>query len=132
MHAPIIPYVSILTAAIVLAMQVLLMAPVIWLRRTGKTSLGDGGRPELEAAIRRHGNLAENGAIFVVALALLEMSGGRVVVPAAIFVAARLCHAIGLSLPSKSNIFRTLGIVGTVGVGLVLAARLAMVALRGL
>ena len=83
-------------------------------------------------AARRHGNFAENAAIFVAALALFELLGGgreTVEIFAAIFIVGRLSHAIGLSMKNTVNVFRVVGIVATIGVGLTLGVRLVMISL---
>jgi uncharacterized protein len=96
------------------------------------TSLGDGGKPELTRAIRRHGNIAENAGVFIAGLTLLELSGKA---PSVLFwlcvafVVVRLFHAAGLSRENTANPLRTIGGVGTYLVGLVLGAMLIWVAL---
>jgi uncharacterized membrane protein YecN with MAPEG domain len=47
----------------------------------------------------------------------------------AIFVLARVSHAIGLTLPKTVNGFRLVGIVATVAVGMVLGMRLIRIGL---
>ncbi len=131
MHAiPAPPVISALTAGVLIIVQMLLVLLVVMQRRKNKTSLGDGN-PDVLRAARRHGNFAENAAIFVVAAALLEMLGAErqgMEILCGIFVAGRLSHAIGLSMKETVNPFRVLGIVATVGVGVVLGVRLVMVA----
>lgn len=126
------PYVSAITAAILIVMQMALMFSVVRTRWRVRQSLGDGGNPEMLLAIRRHGNLAENAAIFVAGFALLEMMGaGRigVAILCAVFVLARISHVIGLSMPGKTvNRLRVAGTAGTTFVGLALASRLIFAA----
>jgi uncharacterized membrane protein YecN with MAPEG domain len=43
---------------------------------------------------------------------------------AAVFVAGRLSHALGLSMPKSVNVFRTLGTAATVVAAVALAIRL--------
>ena len=127
-----LPIVSGLTAGILIAIQMVLMLGVIFSRRKYRQSLSDGSHPGLLRAMRRHGNFAENAAIFIAGLTLLELMGAsrrEVEVIAAIFVAGRLSHAIGLSLPKTVNIFRTLGATATVLIGFTLGVRLVSMAL---
>jgi len=78
-------------------------------------------------AIRRHGNFAENAALFIAGFTLLELADGHgpaLEIMCAVFVLARISHAIGLSMPTTVNRFRLAGIVATVAVGMVLGVRL--------
>jgi uncharacterized membrane protein YecN with MAPEG domain len=126
------PVVSAIAAGVLIIIQMALLLTVVVARRRGKQSLGDGGDANVLRAMRRHGNFAENAAIFVVALALFEMIGGErptAEIYAGIFIAGRLAHAVGLSLQNTRNLPRVLGILATVGVGVVLGARLVMLGL---
>jgi uncharacterized membrane protein YecN with MAPEG domain len=98
------PFVTALTAGILLGMQTALMLDVVATRRRSRQSLGDGGHDGLLRAIRRHGNLAENAAIFIAGSALLELTGGPraiVAVMCAAFVVGRVSHAVGLSMKGR-------------------------------
>lgn len=126
------PVISAVTAAILIIMQLALMLGVVIARRRNKQSLGDGGHPELLRAMRRHGNFAENAAIFIAGFTLLELLGGdrsALIILCAAFVLGRISHAVGLSLEKSVNPFRTGGAVVTVIVGLALASRLLLTAL---
>ena len=127
------PFVSALTAGILVIMQMALMFSVVLARRHNRQSLGDGGQPGMLLAIRRHGNFAENAALFVAGFALLElMGGGRIglAIMCAAFVLARISHVIGLSMPRKTvNPLRVGGVVVTVFVGITLGVRLIRAAL---
>lgn len=101
-----IPIISAGLAGILLVLQQFLMLSA-GLRRakTGK-GVGHDGDPNLERLVRRHGNLAENAALFVVVLALLETLGTNstiVLSLAGIFLAARLLHMAGFSKLSGSH-----------------------------
>jgi uncharacterized protein len=125
------PAVSAITAAILIIMQISLMFSVVFARRRNRQSLGDGGHHELLVAIRRHGNLAENAALFVAGFALLElMGGGRAVLAilCAAFVLGRISHAIGLSMAKPVNPFRAGGVILTAIVGVALGVRLLLAA----
>jgi hypothetical protein len=129
------PVVTALTAGILIIMQMGLLFAVVRARRRGRQSLGDGGNAGLLMAIRRHGNLAENAALFVAGFALLEISGGNRVwlaVMCAAFVLARISHAIGLSMRNTVNPFRIFGTAATVIVGMVLGVSLLRFALTHL
>jgi uncharacterized protein len=126
MHLPVI---SAIAAGVVLIGQMALLFAVVTIRRSARQSLGDGGDPRLIRAVRRHGNYAENAAIFLVGLALLEMLGAArpfVVALAAIFVAGRVAHAVGLSMERTVNPWRVAGVFATVGVGVAMGLRLVL------
>lgn len=126
------PVVSVVTAGLLIIIQMALVLSVAFVRRRDKQSLGDGGNAVLLRATRRHGNFAENAAIFVIALALFELIGGErqtAVIYAGIFIVGRIAHAVGLSMKNTANLPRVLGIVLTVGVGIVLGVRLVMLGL---
>jgi len=123
------PVVTAVTAGVLIILQMLLLFAVVGVRRRVGQSLGDGGSDEVLRASRRHGNFAENAAIFIVALALVEMLGaGRQLVEllAGLFVLARISHAIGLSMHKTVNPLRVIGVIVTVGVGVTLGVRLIM------
>ncbi|HEY0801344.1 MAG TPA: MAPEG family protein [Steroidobacteraceae bacterium] len=129
------PIISALTAAILIVMQIALMTGVILARRRNWQSLGDRGHKDLLISIRRHGNFAENAALFIAGFTLLEILGdNRVVLEilCAAFALARISHAIGLSTGNTVNPFRFTGIGATITVGLVLAERLVRVAISQL
>jgi uncharacterized membrane protein YecN with MAPEG domain len=126
------PTVSALTAGILIVMQMALMVGVILARRRNQQSLGDGGKQNVLRAIRRHGNFAENAALFVAGFALLEMTGGNrasLEILCVVFVLGRTSHAIGLSMANTLNWFRFAGIGATIVVGASLGVRLVQIAL---
>lgn len=89
------PIISAGLAGILLILQQILMLSAGMYRGKHRIGVGHEGDPTLERLVRRHGNLAENAAIFVVALALLEIlgtTGDTVLSLAGIFLAARLLH----------------------------------------
>jgi uncharacterized membrane protein YecN with MAPEG domain len=125
------PIVTAATAGVLILLQSALSFAVTLVRRRVKQSLGDGGNPELLAAVRRHGNLAENAALFIAGLGLLEMLGGaRLFVEslAGLFILARISHAIGLSMKPPLNPLRIAGVIVTIGVGVTLGWRLLTLA----
>jgi uncharacterized membrane protein YecN with MAPEG domain len=126
------PIVSALTAGILIAMQMALMVGVILARRRNRQSLGDGGKQNVLQAVRRHGNFAENAALFVAGFALLEMMGGNrasLEILCVVFVLGRISHAIGLSMANALNWFRFAGIGATIVAGVSLGVRLVQIAL---
>jgi uncharacterized membrane protein YecN with MAPEG domain len=121
------PYVTAITAGVLVLMQTALMLGVVAARRRNRQSLGDGGQADLVRAIRRHGNLAENAALFVAGFALFELTGGSrrvLVVLCTTFVVGRVSHAIGLSMKNTYNRARVGGVVLTGIVGVTLGWRL--------
>jgi uncharacterized membrane protein YecN with MAPEG domain len=128
------PLISIFSAGILIIMQMALMLSVVLVRRRARQSLGDGGDHALQQAIRRHGNFAENAAIFVVGAALLELVGGNrtgISILCAIFILGRISHAIGLSMKKTANLPRTMGVVLTAIAGFTLGVRLLGLAVSG-
>ena len=126
-----VPAVSALTAGVLIILQMFLLLTVVFARRGNQQSLGDGGNADMLRSIRRHGNLAENAAIFVICAALLEMLGENrmtVEILCAAFVLGRLSHAIGLSFGRSVNIFRFLGATTTVIVGIAVGVQLIRIA----
>ena len=88
----------IYTGALALLFAVLSTLTAIGRGQTG-TPLGDGGNPMLALRIRRFGNLAEYGAMALLALLLLELTGtGRVWLHAygVCLLAVRLLHPLVL------------------------------------
>ena len=121
------PYITTITAGVVLLMQIILAITVSAARGKYDTSVGDGGKDEMLRAVRRHGNLAENAAIFLLGFALLELSElntWHLIGLSVAFVIIRVLHAVGLSRANTNNVLRLLGGAGTYLVGLVLGGTL--------
>ncbi|MDY0748452.1 MAPEG family protein [Paucibacter sp. R3-3] len=126
------PYITALTTALVLLLQIVLAFAVSGGRGKLGTWIGDGGHASLQRATRRHANLAENAGLFMVGFALLELSRFSprlLVVLCAAFVVARLLHAAGLSRENTGNLLRIAGGVGTYLIGFVLAGALGWAAI---
>jgi len=69
-------------------------------RRKGRVGLGTGGNPDLERAVRVHGNFAEYVPLFLVLLLVAELGGAAAWLLHAlggVFLASRIAHAYGLS-----------------------------------
>jgi uncharacterized protein len=130
-----LPVISAITAGVLIISQMGLMLAVALTRIRTRRSLGEGADAALLARVRRHGNFAENAAIFVVSLALLEMLGGgrpSLVALAALFVAGRVLHAVGLSMQKTSNIWRVTGVVATVAAAIGVGTQLVTLGLSHL
>lgn len=111
------PIIAAQTAAILAILQAVLMFRTGNYRRAHGISLGDGGNDALLRRIRAHGNLAENAAIVLLLLALVEGTGaaGAAVCGFAIFfTVARFSHAFAISVEKSPIIFRVIGAAGTV------------------
>src|SRR5215469_3689604 len=112
------PHITAATAIVLGVLQMFLLLRTARGRGQFQTGLGDGGNEQLLKRIRAHGNLAENAPLFLILLGLTEMTGQWApVVPiyAAIFIVARLSHALGLSISAGVTIFRLFGVLATVG-----------------
>ena len=121
-----LPVISAISAGVLIIGQMGLMLTTAFRRRATKQALGDGDAA-MQRTIRRHGNYAENAAIFVASLALLEMMGAArpfVIGLAALFIVGRLLHAIGLSRPNTVNAWRIAGVFATVTIAVVMGVRL--------
>ncbi len=126
--------ISSLYAAMLALLIVWLSLRVIKLRQEKKVRLGDGGEPELQAAIRAQGNATEYVPISLILLVLLELSGAHVALlhfgGVAVLV-GRILHARGLL--TESLRYRILGMQVTIFTLIGLAvANLAYVVYSGL
>jgi len=125
------PVVAAITGGILIILQAILMFAAANQRRQHGPSLGEASDPAMIRAVRRHGNLAENAGIFVACVALLEMLGGSrywVEILCAVFVVARLSHALGLSMQNTNNAFRIAGVIMTAVAAIAVGIRLIWVA----
>mgnify|MGYP001550457443 CR=1 FL=1 len=106
---------SALYIAIAVFMQFALTMNVVRLRRRHKVAIGDGDYPELQRAIRMHGNFIETVPIALLCLSVYE----NVVMPpfwtvhalGMMLIISRLMHVI--SLKTRLPLLRVLGMVGT-------------------
>lgn len=139
-----VPIISALVAAALIVLQQALMITVGLHRAKAGIGVGVGEDAHLERKVRRHGNLAENSALFIVTLALAELCGApRVAVMGfgIVFVFARFSHALGFSALSGSHIggkgskafpvLRAMGAFGTFFTGIGLGLFLAVTLVRG-
>jgi uncharacterized membrane protein YecN with MAPEG domain len=87
--------------AILAVLFVALSLRVIFSRRTGGTSLGDGGDDRLLRRIRVHGNFAEYVPLALLLMALVELRGlpgSYLHIMGLLLTSGRLLHAYGVSL----------------------------------
>lgn len=132
-----IPIISALVSAILIILQQFLMIATGIHRARSSIAIGINEDKDLERKVRRHGNLAENAALYIVTLALTELAGapkGIIVAFGTVFIIARFSHALGFSSlvgshQAKGNpIFvamRVLGAFGTFFSGVALGGYLA-------
>ena len=88
--------ITAIYAAILTFVYVKLTLNVISLRRENEVSLGDGGRDDLQQAIRSHGNFAEYVPLGLILLACLEANRIHwtiVLLLGGLFTAGRLYYA---------------------------------------
>lgn len=105
------PVITALYGALNALFNIFLANQVSALRRKHKVGLGAGDQPELEVAIRAHGNNAEFLPLALVMMLLAEMCGGKgwlLHLYGGGLLFARVAHWIGL--PRKApNLFRVGG-----------------------
>lgn len=123
-----LPYTAATVAAILIILQQILMMIAGTYRAKVSVGVGTGDDKDLERKVRRHGNLAENAAIFVIVLSLTEgLFGSSTVITVfgTVFVIARLSHAAAFASlagshgqENASKIFPILRVIGALGTGL--------------
>lgn len=124
------PVVTLVVAGLHGLLLLVLLLPIVKLRRGRKVGIGDGGDRELMRRIRVHANFVEYVPMLLVLLALLELGGldRRVVgVLGTLLFAGRLLHARGLGRSEGYSKGRYWGTLATWSV--LLAASLAAIAL---
>ncbi len=99
-------------------------------------AFGDQGDAKLISACRSHANLAEHAPIVILMVGVLELAhaaplGLKAV--AALFLASRILHVIGLYAPvdTKPPLPRSLGVIGTWLTMVVLAGWCLLLATQG-
>ena len=126
---PLLTFPAITTGlcACLLILQQSLLLNVGMHRGATGVGVGSNGDEHLERKARRHANLAENSAIFVLGLAFLEMSSvswAIIMAFAIVFGASRLFHAIafmsltGSHRPLPGNPFVVARMIGAFGTAL--------------
>jgi len=119
-----LPTITLFYAGVLGLLAIVLAFGAGSIRGKHRISIGDGGRPELHAAMRRHANFIEWVPYILILLGLLEMHqvgatalhamGGSLVV-------CRVLHAIGLKPDTIESIPRLIGAAGTAIIMLVAA-----------
>lgn len=107
------PIVTAVAAGLSGLLIVLLALRVVFLRRRYRIGIGADGAPELNRAVRVHGNALENLPISLILLLIAELAGvlstTLLAVVAAVIVIARLLHAWGLSHSEGASNGRFIG-----------------------
>ncbi|MEO0982633.1 MAG: MAPEG family protein [Pseudomonadota bacterium] len=101
-----------LYTALTVLILVVLSTRIGLIRAKTGTSINDGGDQELALRIRQHGNLTENAAITLLAIAIVEYNGApdwAVHALGAVFVISRILHPIGLKADNAMHPLRGLG-----------------------
>ena len=119
--------ITAIYAALQALLAIALVVPVGRLRASTDVSLGAGGNPQLETAIRRHANWTEHVPIALLLMALLELNGGS---PGLLhglgvtLLVARVLHPLGLDPTTMRRPLRGIGAFATLLVTLVAAIAL--------
>lgn len=119
-----VPFVVPFYAAIFALLYLGLTVRVIALRNTKRVSLGSGGDPALERAIRIHANFIEYVPLALILLIAMEMQRRSIYVLhilCLLLLVGRICHFLALSRENTANPLRGAGVGLTVLV-LVVAA----------
>lgn len=104
------------------------------IRGTEGISVGDGGRPDLLLAMRRHANFVEYVPYFMIMFAALELNGAGAVLLNGLglgMLVARTCHAIGIKADTIQSPLRGIGAGGTFLLSLIAAGVLFYQFLQG-
>ncbi|MEM1053381.1 MAG: MAPEG family protein [Pseudomonadota bacterium] len=121
------PIVTATAAGAIIILQQILMLSTGTHRFKTNIGVGVAEDRHLERKMRRHGNLAENSAIYLLVLAFAELynSGSTAItVFAVLFVVSRAAHALGfMSLAGShvaegSKLFPTMRAIGAFGTAL--------------
>lgn len=107
--------VTLTIAAACAVLALWLAIRVSQVRFAEKVSMGDGGRPLMTARMRAHANFAEHAPFVLILMALVELADGSrtgLWVIGALFVAARIAHALGMERPAP-NPWRAGGAIAT-------------------
>jgi uncharacterized membrane protein YecN with MAPEG domain len=107
---------------------------VITLRRSRRVTLGDGGDPALQRAIRGQANFAEYVPLALLLLAILELSRFSIYLIHALGIAlliARLMHGYAFAFTAESKLGRSWGALLTFLVILIEAVLCLYQAYRG-
>jgi uncharacterized membrane protein YecN with MAPEG domain len=92
------------------------------IRGSSGISIGDGGRPDLLLAMRRHANFVEYVPFFMTMFAVLELNGAPPMFLHSIgslMIVARVLHAVGIKADTIQSLPRGIGAGGTLLLSLV-------------
>ena len=101
------PIYAALLGGALLCLQIILMLTVGTYRSNSGKGVGVADDMKLERLVRRHGNLAENAAIFIIVFALYEMLFGQTWIALTlgiVFFLARSLHALAFTSISGSHL----------------------------
>ncbi|MES2135930.1 MAG: MAPEG family protein [Pseudomonadota bacterium] len=107
--------VTLVAAAAAVFVNIWLGWRIAQYREDFKVSVGDGGHEPLLRRMRAQANFTENAPFFLILVGGLELSGAdRLIlgIVAAIFILARIAHAIGMDSADNRR-WRMLGMIGT-------------------
>lgn len=103
-------------ASLIALLFVALSVRTLRLRRRFAVAVGPGGEPELERAIRAHGNFAEYVPIALLLIYFLEIGSEQTLwihVLGASLLIGRMVHAYGISRVRENLAFRVFGMAIT-------------------
>ncbi|MBJ18608.1 MAG: glutathione S-transferase [Deltaproteobacteria bacterium] len=111
------PTITALSAGLIGLISIVISVMVGRVRgRPGGVSIGDGGKPELILAMRRHANFVEVVPLALIRMALLEMNKvqpNAIHCLGAVLVIGRACHAYGFGNEGPLSVLRAVGAVGS-------------------
>ena len=123
-------HITLLYAALLGLLFVLLSIRTLLLRRTLRIAIGDAGNESMLRAMRVHGNFAEYVPLSLLLIYLVEVTGASplyVHALGAAVIAGRLSHAIGVSRMKENYAFRIAGMALTLAPIIVASLRLLRV-----
>lgn len=126
--------VTPLYAALLVAWFMVLTLRVVQYRRMARVSLGDGGHPLLQRAIRAHANFAEYVPLALLLLLVIELSRMSLYLVHAlgvVLVIARVLHGYALAFTAEFRFGRFWGALLTIAVLIVEALLCLYQAYRG-
>lgn len=115
MPTPVTPLYAALLGLVFVALSI----RTIRLRRRYRVGVGDGNHAELQRAARVHANFAEYVPLALLLIYFAEAGGGPLLLIHALAVAllcGRLLHAYGVSQVKENYRYRTIGMVLTFSV----------------
>ena len=112
MELMVVPYY----AAVLGIGMILLSLRVIRLRRLCRIAVGCNGQPELERAVRVHGNYSEYVPLALILLVFVEINGAPDWIVhglCGLLVLGRTIHALGMSRTVEDYRYRVIGMAAT-------------------